>query len=45
MKNHNDVEAILARMIELLRTGAFDDWAVALEKINKGFDENRNTHR
>lgn len=39
MKNLNDVEVILARMIDLLRAGAFDNWAVALEKIKKGFDE------
>ena len=37
MKNLNDVDVILARMIELLRVGKFDDWAVTLEKIKKGF--------
>lgn len=38
MKNLNDVEVILVRMIELLRVGAFYDWAVALEKIKKDFE-------
>jgi hypothetical protein len=38
MKNINDVEVILTRMIELLRIGAFDDWAVALEKIKSDFE-------
>lgn len=38
MKNLNDVEVILTRMIELLRVGAFDDWAVVLEKIKSDFE-------
>jgi hypothetical protein len=38
MRNLNDVDLILARMIELLCYGSFDDWAVVLEKIKKGFE-------
>lgn len=38
MKNLNDIEVILTRMIELLRIGAFNDWAIALEKIKTGFE-------
>jgi len=38
MKNVNDIEVILTRVIELLRIGAFNDWAVALEKIKAGFE-------
>ncbi|WP_330210752.1 DUF6966 domain-containing protein [Pseudomonas sp. AM4(2022)] len=34
----NDSDAVLTRMIELLRLGAFDDWAIALEKIKMDFD-------
>lgn len=38
MKNVDDVEVILVRMIELLRVGAFEDWAIALEKIKRDFE-------
>ncbi|WP_454866768.1 DUF6966 domain-containing protein [Pseudomonas lini] len=38
MRMLNDFDAVLTRMIELLRFGGEDDWAVALEKIKKGFD-------
>lgn len=38
MKSLNNIEVILARMIVLLRVGAFDDWAVALEKVKMGFE-------
>ncbi|MDU9405953.1 hypothetical protein RTH46_26100 [Pseudomonas sp. zfem004] len=38
MRNLNDVDLILARMIELLRLGSFDDWAIVLEKVKNGFD-------
>ncbi|MBV4508202.1 hypothetical protein HU751_025540 [Pseudomonas sp. BW13M1] len=38
MKSLSDIEMILTRMIELLRIGAFNDWAVALEKLKAGFE-------
>jgi hypothetical protein len=33
MKNIQNIETVLARMAELLRFGAFNDWANALEKF------------
>ncbi|OOL36098.1 hypothetical protein [Pseudomonas sp. FSL W5-0299] len=38
MTKLDDTDAVLKRMIELLRIGAFDDWAVELEKITMNFD-------
>lgn len=38
MKSLNDIEVILTRMIELLRIGAFNNWAVALEEVKTGFE-------
>lgn len=38
MKKLYDIQIILARMIELLRVGSFNDWAVALEKIKGEFE-------
>ncbi|WP_434082301.1 DUF6966 domain-containing protein [Achromobacter deleyi] len=38
MIKNSDIDAVLKRMIELLSLGAFDDWAVMLEKIKVEFD-------
>lgn len=38
MKSVNDVEVVLARIIELLRIGESEDWVVVLERIKKDLD-------
>ncbi|WP_152531707.1 DUF6966 domain-containing protein [Pseudomonas syringae] len=35
-----DSDAVVARMIELLRLGACDDWAIALERIRMNSGKN-----
>lgn len=39
MKKLNNVEVILSRLIELLRAGAANEWAVAIEKIKEEFEQ------
>ncbi|UCO97882.1 hypothetical protein LF844_25040 [Metapseudomonas lalkuanensis] len=37
MNKINEIDAVLKRMIELLRFVEFEDWAVALEKVKMDF--------